>query len=123
MLLGHLVDLVLVLSSLFFDLLLLLLVEFLEVFHLFFFELNSVLLVLHHHSLELLVHREFLELLDSFSCSLCLVVSRLLDTSLLVLSQRLTKPKIGEYQRNNNEIAASQPSPSRSQTYKNSAIF
>lgn len=81
------------LISLFLNLSLLLLVEFVKVLHFLFFKFDSVLLVLDHHSFQIFVHGEFLEFFDSLACCFGFVVSTFGNALLLVLSNSITKQK------------------------------
>ena len=51
------------------------------------FELNSVLLVLQNHTLELLVHIDSLGIFDPFPRHLCFIIPAFLDTLLLMLEE------------------------------------
>ena len=73
------------------QLLLLLLVQFGEELLLLLFKLDSVLLVLEHHTFQLLVHVHFFHFFDFFTSQLSFIIAAFIYTVLLVLVQSVTR--------------------------------
>ena len=67
------------------QLLLLLLVQFGEELLLLLFKLDSVLLVLEHHTFQLLVHVHFLHFFDFFTSYLSFIIAAFINAVLLVI--------------------------------------